>query len=61
MFADIGARGNAILCLVRVPVGAMPHSLAAFATAWLPAVSKLLAIGDLAVHLIPLSPSVYLP
>src|SRR5258708_20273544 len=51
MLADIGARANAILCLVRIPIGTVPHSLAAFATAWLPTVGKLLPIGDLAVHL----------
>ena len=61
VFADIGARGIAILCLICIPVGTVSHSLAAFATARLTTVSKLLAIGDLAVHLISLSPSVYLP
>src|SRR5205823_3359935 len=48
-------------CSQDSPVGTVPHSLAAFATARLTTVSKLLAIGDLAVHLISLSPSVYLP
>ena len=58
MFTDISAYRHAILSAVRIPVGAMPNTIATFAAARLATVRDLLAIGDLAViHRMLHSPS----
>ena len=54
MFAHIGANGAPVDGLVRVPVWAMPYTLAASTAVGFATVADLLVVGDLtAIHLTP--------